>query len=85
MPLKRDAKGALGVAVNGFSRPQQTTQQEQKTVVVHVEPSEYFNVRVQEIASEVSKSNIKNYDNSLNYTIGTKIDNARKNNRAGTW
>ena len=85
MPLKRDAKGALGVAVNGFSRPQQTPQQEQKTVVVHVEPSEYFNVRVQEIASEVSKSNIKNYDNSLNYTIGTKIDNARKNNRAGTW
>lgn len=85
MPLKRDAKGALGVAVNGFSRPQQTTQQEQKTVVVHVEPSEYFNVRVQEIAGEVSKSNIKNYDNSLNYTIGTKIDNARKNNRAGTW
>lgn len=85
MPLKRDAKGALGIAVNGFSRPQQTTQQEQKTVVVHVEPSEYFNVRVQEIASEVSKSNIKNYDNSLNYTIGTKIDNARKNNRAGTW
>lgn len=85
MPLKRDAKGALGVAVNGFGRPQQTTQQEQKTVVVHVEPSEYFNVRVQEIAGEVSKSNIKNYDNSLNYTIGTKIDNARKNNRAGTW
>lgn len=85
MPLKRDAKGALGIAVNGFSRPQQTTQQEQKTVVVHVEPSEYFNVRVQEIAGEVSKSNIKNYDNSLNYTIGTKIDNARKNNRAGTW
>lgn len=85
MPLKRDAKGALGVAVNGFSRPQQTTQQEQKTVVVHVEPSEYFNVRVQEIAGEVSTSNIKNYDNSLNYTIGTKIDNARKNNRAGTW
>lgn len=69
MPLKRDAKGALGVAVNGFSRPQQTTQQEQKTVVVHVEPSEYFNVRVQEIAGEISKSNIKNYDNSFNYTM----------------
>ena len=82
MPLKRDARGSLGIAVNGWGRgaPAQQ-QQEQKTVVVQVEPSDYFDVRVKEIAEQVSQNNIRQYHENLPNTIGQTINEARNKNR----
>ena len=82
MPLKRDARGSLGIAVNGWRRGAPTQQtQEQKTVVVHVEPSDYFDVRVKEIAEQVSQNNIRQYHENLPNTIGQTINEARMKNR----
>ena len=82
MPLKRDARGSLGIAVNGWGRGAPAQQpQEQKTVVVHVEPSDYFDVRVKEIAEQVSQNNIRQYHENLPNTIGQTINEARNKNR----
>lgn len=82
VPLKRDARGSLGIAVNGWGRgaPAQQTQ-EQKTVVVHVEPSDYFDVKVREIAEQVSQNNIRQYHENLPNTIGQTINEAQNKNR----
>lgn len=82
MPLKRDVRGTLGIVVNGWGHgASQSQPQEQKTVVVHVEPSQYFDVRVQEISGEVSQKNIRNYNENLPNTIGQALDVARSKNR----
>ena len=82
MPLKRDARGTLGIAVNGSGRsaPAQP-QQEQRDVVVSVEASDYFDVRVREIAQQVSQQNIREYHKNLPNMIGQTINEARNKNR----
>ena len=82
MPLKRDARGTLGIAVNGSGRsaPAQP-QQEQRDVVVSVEASDYFDVRVREIAQQVSQQNIREYHKNLPNVIGQTINEARNKNR----
>ncbi len=82
MPLKRDARGTLGIAVNGGGRsaPAQP-QQEQRDVVVSVEASDYFDVRVREIAQQVSQQNIREYHKNLPNMIGQTINEARNKNR----
>lgn len=82
MPLKRDARGSLGIAVNGWGRSAPAQQpQEQKTVVVHVEPSDYFDVRVKEIAEQVSQNNIRQFQENMPNIIGQTINEARMKNR----
>lgn len=82
MPLKRDARGSLGIAVNAWGRGAPTQQtQEQKTVVVHVEPSDYFDVRVKEIAEQVSQNNIRQFQENMPNIIGQTINEARMKNR----
>lgn len=81
MPLKRDARGSLGVAVNGWGRGAPAQQQEQKTVVVHVEPSDYFDIRVKEIAEQVSQNNIRQFQENMPNIIGQTINEARMKNR----
>lgn len=82
MPLKRDARGTLGIAVNGGGRsaPAQP-QQEQRDVVVSVEASDYFDVRVREIAQQVSQQNIREYHKNLPNVIGQTINEAQTKNR----
>ena len=82
MPLKRDARGTLGIAVNGSGRsaPAQP-QQEQRDVVVSVEASDYFDVRVREIAQQVSQQNIREYHKNLPNVIGQTINEAQTKNR----
>lgn len=82
MPLKRDARGTLGIAVNGSGRsaPAQP-QQEQRDVVVSVEASDYFDVRVREIAQQVSQQNIREYHKNLPNMIGQTINEAQTKNR----
>ena len=82
MPLKRDARGTLGIAVNGGGRsaPAQP-QQEQRDVVVSVEASDYFDVRVREIAQQVSQQNIREYRKNLPNVIGQTINEAQTKNR----
>ena len=82
MPLKRDARGTLGIAVNGSGRsaPAQP-QQEQRDVVVSVEASDYFDVRVREVAQQVSQQNIREYHKNLPNMIGQTINEARNKNR----
>ncbi|WP_295966441.1 tape measure protein [uncultured Bartonella sp.] len=82
MPLKRDARGTLGIAVNGSGRSAPTQpQQEQRDVVVSVEASDYFDVRVREIAQQVSQQNIREYHKNLPNIIGQTINEARNKNR----
>jgi len=81
MPLKRDARGTLGIAVNGSGRSAPAPQQEQRDVVVSVEASDYFDVRVREIAQQVSQQNIREYHKNLPNMIGQTISEARNKNR----
>lgn len=82
MPLKRDARGTLGIAVNGSGRSAPAPQQqEQRDVVVSVEASDYFDVRVREIAQQVSQQNIREYHKNLPNMIGQTINEARNKNR----
>jgi len=81
MPLKRDARGTLGIAVNGSGRSAPAPQQEQRDVVVSVEASDYFDVRVREIAQQVSQQNIREYHKNLPNMIGQTINEAQTKNR----
>ena len=82
MPLKRDARGTLGIAVNGSGRSAPTQpQQEQREVVVSVEASDYFDVRVREVAQQVSQQNIREYHKNLPNMICQTINEARNKNR----
>lgn len=82
--------GRVPVQITGGQQQSNSGSANQTTksnIMVHVVPSQYFDVTVQEIAGEVAgkitEHGIKSYDRTLDQTIGQKISYAQSRNRQG--
>lgn len=70
--------GKVPVQMYGGQNQGQNTQQAMKQKLeVHVTPSKYFDVHVEEISNRVTAKGIQQYDKILDNTVGIKLANGR--------
>ena len=55
--------------------------EKERSMSIHVTPSKYFDVHVEEISGKVTSTGIQQYDKVLDNTLGTKLNNGRQMNR----
>lgn len=68
--------GKVPVQMYGGVSPKLGTPSPQK-IAIHVEPSKFFDVHVEEVSQKVVSSGIEQYDRVLDHTVGTKLANGR--------
>ncbi|WP_295964308.1 tape measure protein [uncultured Bartonella sp.] len=68
--------GKVPVQMYGGVSPKLGTPSPQK-IAIHVEPSKFFDVHVEEISQKVVSSGIEQYDRVLDHTVGIKLANGR--------
>lgn len=55
--------------------------EKERSMSIHVTPSKYFDVHVEEISGKVTSTGIQQYDKVLDNTLGAKLNNGRQMNR----
>ena len=55
--------------------------EKERAMSIHVTPSKYFDVHVEEISGKVTSTGIQQYDKVLDNTLGAKLNNGRQMNR----
>lgn len=68
--------GKVPVQMYGGVSPKLGTPSPQK-IAIHVEPSKFFDVHVEEVSQKVVSSGIEQYDRVLDHTVGIKLANGR--------
>lgn len=68
--------GKVPVQMYGGVSPKLGTPSSQK-IAIHVEPSKFFDVHVEEVSQKVVSSGIEQYDRVLDHTVGIKLANGR--------